>query len=87
MNGSATRFTATTHCFALRREIELLDAKEPEAAGGNLVGAQAFLRFQLLLHVLDASFCTIMLVVGAMVVESIAAKVRSPSLRIQLQII
>ena len=65
-----------------------LDHSEiPEATGWHLVRTQARFCFELLLHVLDASLRAVVLVVGAVVVEGIPAKVRTPSCRIPCKVI
>ena len=58
------------------------DPEEPEAARGHLVGTQTLFRFQLLLHILDACFCAVVFMVGAMIVEDIVCEFDFPCMRI-----
>ena len=81
MKGSATN-GLPRHCFFSPLDVKLLDAKEPEAARGHFVGTQTLLRFQLLLHILDACFCAVVFMVGAMIVEDIVCEFDFPRMRI-----
>ena len=76
------RLAAAAHCFVSALDVKFLDPKEPEAARRHLVGTQTLFRFQLLLHILDACFCTVMFMVGAMVVEDIVCEFGFPRMRI-----
>ena len=60
-------------------EMNLFYTGEPKATRGHLVGTQTLLGLELLLDVLDASFCAIVLVIGTMVVEGVLREVRGPS--------
>ena len=63
-------------------DLKLLDAKEPEAARGHLVGTQTLFRLQFLLHILDTCFCAVVFMVGAMIVEDIVRAFDVPRVRI-----
>jgi hypothetical protein len=68
------RFASTTNTLV----VQLLGPEVPEATRRHPVGAHAEFGLQFLLHVLDTCLRAVMLVVGTVVVEGVAAKLSSP---------